>query len=253
MMIGRFLTYAKRIFQATNNNGGDNSPCHNHFNCYMRTNRLSDKVVFFHKIGFAIFGVLIVALLFGCRATKKVTEKTEIKTEIATTEKKDLQSEWERFIKNNLNITLEGVEIEFEPPLFLQGADTCAEGDTLSRAKGEPILGFLKGNDVSVGDGFAKTSFDFSSYGNTATRPKVKMRIGRATIASNTEQVEAAKSNEVVETASEVKRDEKTDKHEDVKNPQSENLNAIKWIVCLGIVILLIFIFAKWLRKIGKI
>ena len=194
-------------------------------------------------LGFAILGVLLLASLFGCRASKNATEKTEVKTEVVTSEKRNLQSEWERFIKNNLNITLEGIELEYEPFSLSPSTDTLCAGETTT---GGTHLPFANASSSECATPSSKGK-------GKGINGKVKLKICKATIASTTEQAEKAETTDKGETACEVRQEEKNDKKDMVKNPQSETMDSFKWTAVVVLLIILVVLLGKWMKKRDKI
>lgn len=186
----------------------------------------------------AILGVLVSALLFGCRATKKATIDTQTTTELQRVERTDFRSDWERFIKNNLNVTLEGIEIEF--PSVVCDSDTVSVAGALPQALLTEAQQQARGNSLN-------------SSGTQKKGGAMKIKVGKATIASNTEQVEKQSVEQETEATTNEKSEADIHSTEQVKNQTAETIDAVKVVVTIAVLLFILFIVYRWLKKAGKI
>lgn len=186
----------------------------------------------------AIWGVLVSALLFGCRATKKATIDTQTSTELQRVERTDFSGDWERFIKNNLNVTLEGIEIEL--PSVECDSGTVGGAGALQQALLNETPQQARGNGLN-------------SSGTQKKGGVMKIKVGKATIASNTEQVEKQSVEQETGVTTNEKSDAETHSTEQVKNQTAENIDAVKAIAVIAVLFFVLFIAYRLLKKAGKI
>ena len=190
------------------------------------------------SFGFAILGVLALASLFGCRASKNATEESKVVSEVKSTEQVDFNSAWERFIKNHINITLDGIEIELPTP--------CVDSplDSVPADIGSPLYA---NNAVPT-----KTANEIAQGQIRATTP-TKIKIGKAVISSTTEQEERQAEETTASVVREEQTQQETHKTEQVKNQTAETITALKIVGILVVLIFVLDIVFRWLKKRGKI